>query len=88
VLIGKSADVKSSEITPFETYLNRRHFIGRSAMAAVAAAAVPSALLACESEAAREVGIRQDPVWSRTKSEQDEQLTSYEDVTSYNNFYE
>ena len=88
MLIGKSADVKPSEITPFETYLNRRHFIGRSAMAAIAAATVPSALLACEAEAAREVGIGQDRDWSKTKSEQDEQLTSYEDVTSYNNFYE
>jgi sulfoxide reductase catalytic subunit YedY len=89
MLIRKPTDVKSSEITPYQTYLNRRHFIGRSAMAAIAAAAVPGALAACDAESASgQTQFGQDRDWSKTRSEIDEELTSFEDVTSYNNFYE
>ena len=88
MLIKGSEEIKSSDITPYETYMNRRHFIGRSAMAAVAAAAVPGALAACESGAAIETRGDQERDWSKTTSELDEELTPYEDVTSYNNFYE
>ncbi|MDH3298221.1 MAG: protein-methionine-sulfoxide reductase catalytic subunit MsrP [Gemmatimonadota bacterium] len=91
MLIRGPADVNPSEITPYATYLNRRHFIGRSAMAAVAAAAVPGALVACGTDSASgqvQVGPGQDRDWSKTKSEIGEELTPYEDVTGYNNFYE
>lgn len=119
MLIRKPDDVKSSEITPFKTYLNRRHFIGQSARYAVAAAAVPGLLAACDREAAGQSGaatqlgnapppagrpgdpsttppasdwragpLPQERDWSKTKSEQGEDLTPYEDVTTYNNFYE
>lgn len=89
MLIGKPTDIKSSEITPYETYLNRRHFIGRTAMAAIAAAAVPGALVACDAEsAAGEMSAGQERDWSKTRSELNEDLTPYEDVTTYNNFYE
>jgi sulfoxide reductase catalytic subunit YedY len=91
MLIRRPADVKSAEITPYGTYLNRRHFIGRSAMAAVAAATVPGALVACDTDAASgqtQGSTGQDRDWSKTKSEMGEDLTPYEDVTGYNNFYE
>jgi sulfoxide reductase catalytic subunit YedY len=90
MLIRKMADVNSSEITPYETYLNRRHFIGRSAMAAIAVAAVPGALAACDADAAsgQKQTLGQERDWSKTRSERGEDLTPYEDVTSYNNFYE
>ncbi len=89
MLIRKPADVNSSEITPYETYLNRRHFIGRSAMAAIAVASVPAALVACDVDSASgQTRAGQERNWSRTKSERGEELTPYEDVTGYNNFYE
>ena len=74
MLIGKPNDVPSSEITPEDLYLRRREFIGRGAKALTAAALAPSALLAaCE---------RADGRPSQ------EELTPYELVTTYNNFYE
>ncbi|MGB7488895.1 MAG: twin-arginine translocation signal domain-containing protein, partial [Thermoanaerobaculia bacterium] len=48
MLIRRPDDVPSSEITPYRVYMNRRHFIGRSAKAAAAAALVPGLLSACD----------------------------------------
>ncbi len=63
-------DIPSSEITPYEVYLDRRRFIAQSVTLAGAAAFVPSILGASESR------------------QQSEELTSFEDITHYNNFYE
>ncbi len=83
--------------------MNRRHFIGRSAKAAAAAALVPGLLTGCEEPErmeARPVSARRDgpPAgsgsipqekdWTGVRSELDESLTPYADVTGYNNFYE
>jgi sulfoxide reductase catalytic subunit YedY len=73
MLIGKPNDIPSSEITPEETYLNRREFIGQGARGLVVAAAAPSVLLACE---------------PADGSPAQEEPTPYELVTTYNNFYE
>ena len=48
MLIRRPDDIRSSEITPYRVYMNRRHFIGRSAKAAAAAALVPGLLAACD----------------------------------------
>lgn len=73
MLIRRGSDhIPSSEITPEHVYLNRRKFIGAAA-AGAASVLVPGSLAACDAEAAQQ--------------EQDE-LTPYEDVTQYNNFYE
>ena len=68
MIIRKSPDIASSEITPESVYLNRRSFIG--AVAAAAAAAVP------------------DRGAAQQAPQEQEQLTSYDAVTGYNNFYE
>lgn len=102
MLIRRPDDVRSSEITPYRVYMNRRHFIGRSAKAAAAAALVPGLLAACdepqrmEARPAPEPGGRskkttllsQEKDWESVRSELDESLTPYVDVTGYNNFYE
>ena len=102
MLIRRPADVSSSEITPYRVYMNRRHFIGRSAKAAAAAALVPGLLSACEEPQrmeARPAGepgvgptgvqvVPQEKKWEAVRSELDESLTPYADVTGYNNFYE
>lgn len=77
MLIRKPDDIKSSDITPESTYINRRKFIGRGVAfgaIAVAGSAAPWAVRAA-------TGRRDEDV-------QDEPLTSYEHVTTYNNFYE
>jgi methionine sulfoxide reductase catalytic subunit len=66
--------IPSSEITPEAFYLRRREFIGRGAKALTAAAVAPAALLAACDRANGE-----------TTSEE---LTPYDLVTTYNNFYE
>ena len=102
MLIRRPDDFRSSEITPYRVYMNRRHFIGRSAKAAAAAALVPGLLAACdepqrmEARPAPEPGVRsaggrsisQEKQWESVRSELDESLTAYADVTGYNNFYE
>ena len=96
MLIRKPDDIPSSEITPEHVYINRREFIGKSAGIALGGAA-GSALIGggvgggLVGGPGREVaetvpGGQRD--WSSVRSEMGEELTPYEDVTSYNNFYE
>jgi sulfoxide reductase catalytic subunit YedY len=80
MLIRKPNKISESEITPYELYLSRRKFIGQAGRISLLAAVAPGALAACdfmgeEAEAAAIGG-------------QEEELTPYEDVTQYNNFYE
>ncbi len=90
MLIGKPAVIKSSEITPKTTYLNRRNFLAGAAIAGATAItsvalrdlaelAVPS--LTANANAKID-GLQKSP-FSTT-----EKQTPYKDVTTYNNFYE
>ncbi len=103
MLIRRPDDLRPSEITPYRVYMNRRHFIGRSAKAAAAAALVPGLLSACDEPQRMEArpapaggvvsatgsrSLPQERDWTGVRSELDESLTPYEDVTGYNNFYE
>jgi sulfoxide reductase catalytic subunit YedY len=72
MLITRPTDIPSSEITPESLYVGRRAFIGAAGALALAGLATPSALAACTPGGA----------------EQDDKVTSEEDATSYNNFYE
>jgi sulfoxide reductase catalytic subunit YedY len=82
--IAKKPDIPSSDITSREVFENRRKFL-KAAGCGVAAGAIstifPSVALAA-SERQKIVGF------SKTAYGQDEKLTSYEDITTYNNFYE
>jgi sulfoxide reductase catalytic subunit YedY len=103
MLIRRPDDIPSSEITPYRLYMNRRHFIGRSAKLTAAAALVPGLLSACEDPPRMEARTAPGPMgngsvtpgmgpqevdWTSVRSELDESLTPYADVTGYNNFYE
>lgn len=71
MLIRKSSDIASSEITKEEDYLSRRNFIGRVSAGTVAAGmTLMGASEGCAQEA------------------QADERTPYEDITTYNNFYE
>jgi sulfoxide reductase catalytic subunit YedY len=81
MLIGKSGKIPSSEMTPEGVYVNRREFIGKSA-AVVAGASMGSGI-------GGSIGPENSQKdWSKVRSELDEELTPFDDVTSYNNFYE
>ena len=74
MLIRSAADIPSSEITPEAEYVNRRDFLGRAA-GALAAVSVGGALAGALPRDAQAQG-------------DDDKPTPYEDVTTYNNFYE
>ena len=70
-------DIPSSEITPESAYLNRREFLKEAGLVGVATASFAAGF---PSLARGQVGGQDQDL----KAE----LTSYEDATSYNNFYE
>ncbi len=83
MLIRKPADIRPSEITSETNYLNRRDFLRAGAIAggsmiagAAGAAVIPDTRQALLS------GVKKS-VFST-----DEEANSYEDITTYNNFYE
>jgi sulfoxide reductase catalytic subunit YedY len=95
MLIRRPPDVRSSEITDEHLYIRRREFI-RVAGVAAAAAAAGTLASACGvdgvSAGAVEIGGagEQSPL-ANVKPKvvaTDEKLNSFEDITSYNNFYE
>jgi sulfoxide reductase catalytic subunit YedY len=95
MLLKKSPDVPSSEITDECFYLRRREFIRIAGGAAMVAAAAP--LFACSDEAAGAEGPAEGifgaPNLPLTGYKEkavtvDEKLNSFEEITGYNNFYE
>jgi len=85
IKIRKPSDVLSSEITPRSVYLDRRRFLQTAAVAGAGAAlgSLPLQGLAAMPEASAKLeGVINSPYST------DEEPTSWESVTSYNNFYE
>jgi sulfoxide reductase catalytic subunit YedY len=90
MLIKKSDDIRSSEITPKSHYLNRRKFLAGTALAGAAAVtgigvkelSSPSTVVRAETQAAKIDGIQKSQ-FSTT-----EKITPLQDVTHYNNYYE
>ena len=82
MLIRKPSDIAASEITDERLYLDRRKFLGAAGALglALATGAAASPLLACAPGDARE----SDDVVPG----QPDTPTSYEDATTYNNYYE
>jgi sulfoxide reductase catalytic subunit YedY len=85
MLIKKSPDIPSSEITPKSLYLNRRNFL-RGAGLAGAAAVVGFRELASPSVTAQ-ANAKIDGIKPSSLSTK-ETMTPYKDVTNYNNYYE
>jgi sulfoxide reductase catalytic subunit YedY len=87
MLIKKASDITSSEITPKALYLRRREFIQGAAMAAAGAVAGPLAGLAD----AQTAGPGKLPKLANVKKSRfsaTEASNGYDDITTYNNFYE
>ncbi|MEE8121817.1 MAG: protein-methionine-sulfoxide reductase catalytic subunit MsrP [Anaerolineales bacterium] len=87
MLIKKPSDIKGSEITNKEIYLNRRKFLINTSMAAAAVAAgfVFPGLLEDSGEA--RAGTTLSDV-HKSPFSTDEKKTPFKDITNYNNFYE
>ncbi len=81
MLIRKPTDILSSEITPESLYRQRRRFLQGGL--ALGATLLAGGLLAPAARAARALEAAKNAAFSTQ-----EDLTPYEDVTSYNNFYE
>jgi sulfoxide reductase catalytic subunit YedY len=86
MLIKKASDIRSSEITPKATYLNRRKFLAGTALAGAALAGGRLSEMWSPSEAVRAndkiPGIQSSPLSTTEKQ------TPYQDITHYNNYYE
>jgi sulfoxide reductase catalytic subunit YedY len=87
MLIKKTADIRSSEITPKSLYLNRRKFLAGAAIAGAAAATGVglSEMIAPTTTAL--AGNKIDGIQKSPFSTTDP-ITPYKDVTHYNNYYE
>ena len=86
MLIKKPADIKPSEITPKDVYLNRRQFIRSASAAAVTAGAALAGLDVFGSSSARAAEKLTNV--KKSSYSTDEKQNSFKDITSYNNFYE
>lgn len=78
ITIKRATDIKPSEITPKSVYMDRRKFMSNTLLT--------SSILA--TDAILPAWAKRWPELSDSKYSTDETLTSYEDVTTYNNFYE
>lgn len=85
----KSKPIPSSEITPEGLYVSRKEFLRMAGIAvggALLAACAPKALTTV-TPASTQTG-ESLPTANAQVSELDEALTSFEDITNFNNFYE
>jgi methionine sulfoxide reductase catalytic subunit len=87
MLIKKSAEIPSSEITPKATYLNRRNFIAGAAVAGAAAITGVAFRDLVEPPRIAEANAKIDGIQKSPFSTSEKQ-NSYKDVSNYNNFYE
>jgi sulfoxide reductase catalytic subunit YedY len=87
MLIKHASDIRSSEITPKSHYLDRRAFI-RAAGTAAAAAGVGAFALDAEAAQPAAHGRKLENVRQSPLSTTGEKLNTWEQITTYNNFYE
>ena len=85
MLIRKPDDIASSEITPESVYVDRRRFIAMAGMAAagLAGAGALTSAAACTRDDRPTVKISGGDV-----ATQQDKLNTYEQITTYNNYYE
>ena len=88
MLIRKPSDIRASEITDENDYVDRRKFlekVGGIGLTALAGSSLlgGAALTGCDAASARA-----DSLSGSGDESSDDKLTPYEDVTTYNNFYE
>lgn len=85
MLIKKPSDIKSSEITDYSDWLNRRRFLKQAALAGLGAAVLPFVQAKADESSLPPEKFKS---LKKTPFGKNLDLTPYEDVTTYNNFYE
>jgi methionine sulfoxide reductase catalytic subunit len=89
MLIKNSDDIKSSEITSEQNYLNRRNFIRGAVLAATTTATgLLYRKLNTPGREANKVATPELPSRSGYFTPEGEKANEFEDITNYNNFYE
>ena len=88
MLIKPPTDVRSSEITPKALYLNRREFIHAASGAAAVAAVGLAGAATLQAQKAAPHGRKYPQVSKSPLSVTNERMNTWEDITTYNNFYE
>jgi len=88
MLIKKASDIRYSEVTPKHLFMNRRKFLAGTA-AAVGGAAFAGRWISrgLDPQPARAAGAKLTVV-TKSPFSTTENVTSYQDVTTYNNYYE
>jgi sulfoxide reductase catalytic subunit YedY len=91
MLIKRASDIRSSEITDKKLYLNRREFLQTATAAAAGAAVLAGAGVALEAAGqpaphGRKLdNVRKSPL---SVSASDEKVNTWDQITTYNNYYE
>ena len=88
MLIKRAPDLRSSEITDKKLYLNRRDFIQTASAAAAAAGVGAFGEIALEAAQPAPHGRKLENAVKSKFSVEDEKLNTWEQITTYNNFYE
>ncbi len=90
MLIKKPADIKPSEITPEPIYRERRKFMRGMIGTTIAGATLANfpGLVLGKDTPSTTPGLKPLDAAKNSPYSTDEELTPYEDVTNYNNFYE
>ena len=88
MLIKKPADIKPSEITSKELYMNRRQFILAASATALSAGAVLSGLDDASLSTQHVIAGEKLGDLRKSSFSTSEKLNSFKDITTYNNFYE
>ena len=86
MLIKKPEDIPSSEITPRETYMNRRIFL--TGVGVLGAAALAGKGLDVLMREERVLAADRKLAGAKSAFSTDEKQTPFQDATTYNNFYE
>ena len=84
----RASDVLSSEITPHSLFLNRRELLRAAAATGAIAGLGPFMLSNTAVAASQKLPNVMKTKWTEQALGKDDKLTPYNDVTSYNNFYE
>jgi sulfoxide reductase catalytic subunit YedY len=84
MIIKRPNDIKSSDITAESIYLNRRQFLRAAGFTALGVAAAVTS----RAWGAKETPLARFPDLKKSPFSTDEKTNSWEDVTTYNNFYE
>jgi sulfoxide reductase catalytic subunit YedY len=87
MLIKKTPTIAPSEITDESVYRARRRFLGMAALGTVAASS-GGMLLPALNAIAKPVALKPYPNLRKSPFSTNEEPNSYEDITTYNNFYE